>query len=248
MLKQIIVVGAGLAGLGAAISCLLAGHDVQILEAAEEIREVGAGIQVLPNSSRILQHWGLQEALTPHMTSPRVCNFVGWKGNLISSLDFQESEKQYPGTWYRDFHREDLQRCLVERARELGCKITCGARIVDVQILREEPTSTVISADGREWKGDLVIGADGVFGKLTEVLLGRPDPPVKTGDLAYRLLLSTEKMLQDPELAGFVTDPQVNYWLGPDAHAGRILRYRKTTIASSSPYPSELRASRWETV
>ena len=54
MLKQIIVVGAGLAGLGAAISCLLAGHDVQILEAAEEIREVGAGIQVLPNSSRIL--------------------------------------------------------------------------------------------------------------------------------------------------------------------------------------------------
>lgn len=54
MSMQIIVVGAGLAGLGAAISCLLAGHDVQILEAAVEIREVGAGIQVLPNSSRIL--------------------------------------------------------------------------------------------------------------------------------------------------------------------------------------------------
>lgn len=90
-----------------------------------------------------------------------------------------------------------------------------------------------------------MIGADGVFGKLTEVLLGRQDPPVKTGDLAYRLLLPTEKMLQDPELAGFGTDPQVNYWLGPDAHAGRILRHGKAAIASGSPYPSELHAARW---
>lgn len=217
------MVGAGLAGLGTAISCLLAGHDVQILEATHEIREVGAGIQVLPNSSRILQHWGLQEALEPYMTFPRVCNFVGWKGNLISSMGFHESAKQYPGTWYRDFHRADLQRCLVERARQLGGYITCKARIVDVDVYHEKPKAAAISADGRKWISDLVIGADGIFGKMTEVLLGQPDPPAKTGDLAYRLLLSTEKMLQDPELAGFVKDPQVNYWLGPDAHAGKAL-------------------------
>jgi salicylate hydroxylase len=80
--------------------------------------------------------------------------------------------------------------------------------------------ATAIAADGRQWDGDLVIGADGVFGKLTEELLGRSDPPVKTGDLAYRLLLSTEEMRKDPELADFVINPQVNYWLGPDAHAG----------------------------
>lgn len=217
------MVGAGLAGLGTAISCLLAGHDVHILEATHEIREVGAGIQVLPNSSRILQHWGLQESLTPHMTYPRTCNFLGWKGNLISSLDFHDSEKQYPGTWYRDFHRADLQQCLVARVQELGGQIICNARIVDIQVHTDNSTATAICADGRKWTGDLVIGADGVFGKLTQVLLGRPDPPTNTGDLAYRLLLSTEKMLQDPELEVFVTDPQVNYWLGPDAHAGRWL-------------------------
>jgi salicylate hydroxylase len=84
-------------------------------------------------------------------------------------------------------------------------------------------TAKVFAADGREWEGDLVIGADGVFGKLTEGLLGRSDPPVKTGDLAYRLLLSTEEMRKDPELAPFVDEPQVNYWLGPDAHAGMSL-------------------------
>ncbi|GFF81343.1 6-hydroxynicotinate 3-monooxygenase [Aspergillus lentulus] len=216
---QIIIVGAGLAGLGAAISCLLAGHDVHVLESAHEVSEVGAGIQVLPNSSRVLQHWGLEDALTPYMTRPRVCNFLGWKGNLISSMDFPESEKRYPGTWYRDFHRADLHRCLLNRALELGARFTCNARIVDVRVGVDETTATAVAADGREWTGDLVVGADGVFGTLVERLLGRSEPPIKTGDLAYRLLLSTEEMLKDPELAGFVTDPQVNYWLGPDAHA-----------------------------
>ncbi|KAJ5785671.1 uncharacterized protein N7503_010883 [Penicillium pulvis] len=216
---HILVVGAGLAGLGSAISCALAGHRVHIFEATREIKEVGAGIQVLPNSSRVLQHWGLEEALTPHMTFPRVCNFIGWKGNPISSLDFHESEKGYPGTWYRDFHRADLQRCLVNRALELGVQITCNARITNVRVRDDGAVATAVAADGREWEGDLVLGADGVFGKLTEELLGREDPPVKTGDLAYRLLLSTEEMRKDPELAPFVNDPQVNYWLGPDAHA-----------------------------
>ncbi|CAI7639463.1 unnamed protein product [Penicillium pancosmium] len=216
---DILVIGAGLAGLGSAISCALAGHQVSILEAAAEIKEVGAGIQVLPNSSRVLQHWGLEKKLTPHMTIPSVCNFIGWKGNKISHLDFHDSEMKYPGTWYRDFHRADLQRCLVERALELGVRVICNARIDDVRVCANGTTAKAFAADGRQWEGDLVIGADGVFGKLTEGLLGRSDPPVKTGDLAYRLLLSTEEMRKDPELAPFVNQPQVNYWLGPDAHA-----------------------------
>ena len=220
---NILIVGAGLAGLGSAISCALAGHQVQILEATREIKEVGAGIQILPNSSRVLQHWGLAKALTPHMTIPRVCNFLGWKGNPISSLDFHASESDYPGTWYRDFHRADLQQCLVERALELGVNIICNARVADVTVSKDGTTATATAVDGRLWTGDLVVGADGVFGKLTEGLLGRVDPPVKTGDLAYRLLLSTEEMKKDPDLAEMVTDPQVNYWLGPDAHAGTYL-------------------------
>jgi 2-polyprenyl-6-methoxyphenol hydroxylase-like FAD-dependent oxidoreductase len=154
------------------------------------------------------------------MTYPRVCNFLGWKGNAISSMDFHESESHYPGTWYRDFHRADLQQCLVKRAAELGVVVTCNARVVDVSVGKDGATATATVADGRQWTGDLVVGADGIFGKLTEGLLGRVDPPVKTGDLAYRLLLSTEEMLKDPDLAELVTDPQVNYWLGPDAHAG----------------------------
>ncbi|KAL4930429.1 uncharacterized protein BDV17DRAFT_280712 [Aspergillus undulatus] len=216
---NLVVVGAGLAGVGVTIAALLAGHNVHLLESAKEIGEIGAGIQVLPNSSRVLQHWGLEKALMRHATVPKFVNFLGWKGNLISSLDFKESEAQYPGTWYRDFHRADLHKCLVDRAVELGAALTTNVRVVDVVPSADGATSTALADDGREFTGDLVVGADGVFGKLTESLLKRPDPPMKTGDLAYRLLLSTEEMLKDPELRSFITDPQVNYWLGPDKHA-----------------------------
>ncbi|KAL4782310.1 hypothetical protein BJX76DRAFT_359019 [Aspergillus varians] len=216
---QIIVIGAGLAGVGVTIASLLAGHSVHLLESAKEIGEIGAGIQILPNSSRVLQHWGLEAALLKHATFPRFCNFLGWRGGAISSLDFKASEAQYPGTWYRDFHRADLHRCLVERAVELGAELTCRARVTEVIPSEDGTTSTAVSDDGRSFTGDLVVDATGVFGKLSESLLQRPDPPVKTGDLAYRLLLSTEEMMKDPELRSFVTDPQVNYWLGPDKHA-----------------------------
>lgn len=79
--------------------------------------------------------------------------------------------------------------------------------------------TTISTADGRTFSADLVIGADGINSKLREVFLGREDPPVLTGDLAYRLLLDVEKMREDPDLRSFIEEPQVNYWVGPGKHA-----------------------------
>jgi len=217
---QIIIVGAGLGGIGAAISLLLAGHTVQILEAASEIGEVGAGIQVLPNSSRVLQTWGLKDALDQFSTKPSRVNMLHWKGEVISHMDFEASAAQYPGTFYWDFHRANLHRCLLDRAVELGATIKTKARVLNVEPSIEGDSATVYLEDGEFHTADLVVGADGINSRLREIMLGREDPPILTGDLAYRLLLSTKDMLKDPELASFVTDPQVNYWLGPDAHAG----------------------------
>ena len=215
------MVGAGLGGIGAAISLLLAGHDVQIFEAASEIGEVGAGIQILPNSSRVLQSWGMKEALEVHSTKPSRVNMLGWKGNLISHMDFEESAAQYPGTFYWDFHRANLHRCLLDRAVELGAVIKVRARVLDVQVAQSGENATLVLENGEQHVADLIIGADGINSHLREIMVGHSDPPTLTGDLAYRLLLSTKEMLKDPELAPFVTDPQVNYWLGPDAHAGQ---------------------------
>lgn len=144
-------------------------------------------------------------------------------------MDFKESAAQYPGSVYWDFHRANLHRGLYERALELGAKVKVGMRVVDVEIL-DKGARVVVEKGRREEReeeeegdltADLVVGADGIFSKLREVMLEREDEPHLTGDLAYRLLLSTKDMLADEELADFVKNPQVNYWMGPDMHAGK---------------------------
>lgn len=217
---DVIVVGAGLGGLGAAISILLEGHHVHILEVASEIGEIGAGIQCLPNSTRVLVSWGLEDTLSKLATSPRLCNMIGWKGNKISDMDFHEYEAQC-GTPFWDFHRANLHMALLERAVELGAKLTTNSRVIDVEYKSSGDTTraTAVCANAKRYEADLVVGADGINSKCREILLGHEDPPLLTGDLAYRLLLDTEQMMKDPDLRHFVEDPQVNYWIGPDAHA-----------------------------
>ncbi|CAK7203600.1 hypothetical protein SEUCBS139899_006337 [Sporothrix eucalyptigena] len=216
---NVIIVGAGLGGLGAAIAILLAGHNVTVLESAPAIGEVGAGIQVLPNSARVLFSWGLREKLEPYATWPRKCNFLSWKGTHLSEMDYHAYAQGADGP-FMDFHRANLHLCLLERAQELGATLVTNARVSNVEIESDSATeATVVLADGRRMTTDLVVGADGINSRLREVLLGRADPPVLTGDLAYRLLLKTDEMLKDPELRPLVEDPQVNYWVGPDAHA-----------------------------
>ncbi|PWY86699.1 FAD dependent oxidoreductase [Aspergillus heteromorphus CBS 117.55] len=215
---DIIVAGAGIGGLGAAVSCLLAGHNVHVLEAAPEIREVGAGIQILPNGSRILKHWGMEERLSKHWQVSESFEINGYKGNKISSLSLAESASQYPGTWYRTFYRPHLQMPLLERVRELGGKVSTNAKVMNVSVNPDNAGATVITGTGEVLTCELFIGADGIFGDIPDMLLDSPTPASKTGDLAYRVLLSTADLLKDPELAPFVTKPQVNFWLGPEKH------------------------------
>jgi salicylate hydroxylase len=221
MYPQVIVIGAGLGGLGAAIAILLEGHNVHILEVTSEIREVGAGIQCLPNATRVLISWGLEEKLLRAATSPRLCNMIGWKGQKLSEMNFHEYEAEC-GTPFWDFHRSNLHKALLDRAIELGAKLSTDKRVVDIEYEFNGPVtqSIAVCAEGARYKADLIVGADGINSKCREILLGHEDPPLLTGDLAYRLLLDTEEMMKDPDLRSFVEDPQVNYWIGPDAHAG----------------------------
>jgi salicylate hydroxylase len=195
---------------------------VHILESASEISEIGAGIQCLPNATRVLISWGLQTKLEKIAMKPKKVNMRGWKGGLISDMDFHEYERAC-GSPFWDFHRAELHAVLLVRAEELGARVSTGKRVVDVQCSsRNEETSVAVTvcADGTRYAADLVVGADGVHSRCRELLLGREDLPLLTGDLAYRLLLDTAPMLEDPELKCFIDDPQVNYWIGPDAHAG----------------------------
>lgn len=209
---------------------------MHILESASEISEIGAGIQCLPNATRVLISWGLQTRLEKIAMKPRKVNMRGWKGELISDMDFHEYERAC-GSPFWDFHRAELHAVLLARAKELGARVSTGKRVVDVRCSsrsEEGSAAVAVCADGSRYAADLVVGADGVHSRCRELLLGREDPLLLTGDLAYRLLLDTALMREDPELKCFIDDPQVNYWIGPDAHAGIPLPSPLSTPLSPS--------------
>lgn len=220
---------------------------MRILESAPEIGEIGAGIQCLPNATRVLMSWGLEPRLTPYATSPRLCNMIGWKGNKVSEMDFHEYEKDC-GTPFWDFHRANLHMGLLERAVELGAELVVKTKVVNVEYESsadgESEIAIAVCEDGRRFSADLIVGADGINSRCREILLGHEDPPLLTGDLAYRLLLKTEDMVKDPELRSFVEDPQVNYWMGPDAHAGKYHLRTQCSVWEVLMEASELRPPR----
>lgn len=66
---------------------------------------------------------------------------------------------------------------------------------------------------------DFILGADGLKSACREALLGRSDPPHSSGDMAYRIIVSTEEMKKHKELVDFATTPSFNHWAGPGSHA-----------------------------
>jgi salicylate hydroxylase len=218
---KILIVGAGLGGLGAAIALRLAGHNVTVLESAQEIGEVGAGIQVLPNSSKVLKSWGVFDKIDPsRICTTDSCDILGWKGQLISSMDFISAEKEYGSPFY-DLHRADLHKALFDRAMELGAEVHVNSLVTDVRFDTDNNLAFVATKNGKEWQADLVVGADGLHSRCRAFILGKQDYPRRTGDMAYRLLLDGDEVRADPELKPIVEDRAVTYWYGPGAHIGK---------------------------
>ncbi|KAH2778133.1 hypothetical protein KXV54_003142 [Aspergillus fumigatus] len=212
---HIIIAGAGLGGLAAAVSCALAGHTVEVVEQAKELVEVGAGLQITPNASRLFEYWQLPNSIWQAAAEPTALTVHRYTGPILANEPvFHKNIRAKYGAPFIDLHRVDLQQALFTRAKELGVTFHLNERVDSIDFA----TTTVQTLAGNRYTGDLIIAADGLWSRCRECFLGKKDAPLPTGDLAYRIVLTADQ-ISDPELRAWVENPECHFWIGPGAHA-----------------------------
>ncbi|KZV70868.1 FAD/NAD-P-binding domain-containing protein [Peniophora sp. CONT] len=219
---NIIVVGAGLGGLSAVHTLAQSGHKVTLLEAAPKLGDVGAGIQVSPNASRLLIRWGLKSALESSAVKPHAIVFNRYNtGERVGYTRWGELMDEQYGAPYLHIHRADYHAMLLRLAKAApGVTVRLGAFVRDVQ---PDPTAeggpSVTLASGEVIHADLIVGADGVKSRIQSIVTGQaPEDPEPTGDCAYRATIPTEILLKDPELKPLVDEPNMMAWMAPGRH------------------------------
>lgn len=213
---HVIIVGCGLGGLSAAYCLAKAGHEVTIFEAATTIGEVGAGIQVSPNASRLLIRWGLGESLERLGVRPEGIQFLRYStGERVGYTKWGDDMDQLYGAPYYHLHRADLHKMLYDITIPLpNVTLRTSSRVIHVDT--QEPF--VRLENGDVIRGHVIVGADGVKSLVQTAVLGAKIEARATGDAAYRAIVPTSIMNSDTELKPLVDNPMMTAWMAPGRH------------------------------
>ena len=198
--KRIVIVGAGIAGLALARALALRGAQVTVLEQADAIREVGAGLQISPNGHVVLRALGLGEAVARHAVRARAVSLRDYRRGEVLRLDLSGMEEK----GYHFAHRADLIELLAAGARAAGAQIRLLQKVCQVA---EGTPPRVELAHGAALEADLVIGADGLHSQVRAALNG-PAAPRFTGQVAWRAVCP----------APDDTPPEARVYMGPHRH------------------------------
>ena len=219
---EVLVVGGGLGGLTTALALRQRGLEVTVLEAANELGEVGAGIQTAPNASRILMGLGLLSQMRAIHTQPEDQVRRRWAdGSIIASKPLGRAVQEQYGAPYWHYHRADLHRMLLDACLDperpgAVVRFAVGCRVAELD-LTDPARPAALTDGGQRWAADVVVGADGIRSRVRD-LVGAPDTLVFSGEMAYRVLIPGKRIADDPATRFLLDRYHSTIWYGPDRH------------------------------
>jgi len=206
--RKVAVIGAGIGGTAAAINLLRAGFDVHVYEQARALREVGAGIQVSPNASRVIDRLGFGDELAKIGVRPEAFHQRRWQdGRTLLKSPLGEAVREAFGFPYYQVHRGDLLTMLT--AALPPARVHVGHKLVSFD---DRGDSVAIQFEnGIETSADVLIGADGIHSTVRHGLFGA-EAPRYSGGIAYRGLIPAERVRH------FDVEVTTQIWMGPHGH------------------------------
>ncbi|MDA0734066.1 MAG: FAD-dependent monooxygenase [Chloroflexi bacterium] len=217
---SVAIVGAGMGGLAAAATLQQIGVDVQVYEQARQFGRVGAGIQMMPNSMKVLQGIGVESKLRQIAFAPKShLNRVGDTGEVTNELAMPEDRYGAP---YLCMHRAALHAALAEAIPP--DRLHLGHKLVGLE--QHHDHVELAFDNGVKVQADAVVGADGVHSAVRDIILGSEQRPYNRGRVAYRAVFPAA-LLGGRDLGNSRTK-----WWGNDRHV--VIYY--TTAAHDEVY------------
>jgi salicylate hydroxylase len=212
--RTIIVAGAGIGGLTAALALARQGFRVIVLEKAERLEEAGAGVQLSPNASRVLIELGLQPRLAARVVQPDAISLMSARsGGEITRLPLGDAAMAQPDAPYWVVHRADLQAALqahVDDSPDIELRLGCQFEDVGTHA----KGLTVIARSGAARQEELamaLVGADGIWSAVRHHLFPEVQPRF-SGLIAWRGTLEATQLPRE------YSSGRVQLWMGPNAH------------------------------
>jgi salicylate hydroxylase len=210
---RVVLSGAGIGGLTAALALACRGVEVTVTEASTTLGEVGAGLQLSPNATRVLFALGLEAPLRAVAFAPDAAEVRDRRsGRRLLHTELGAAAISRWGAPYLQVHRADLQALLVTAVRDQGVDLRLGQRVAALSQNDRGVTADLVGQSGASHlHADVLVGCDGVRSTVRGLLWG--DHAARyTGQMAWRALVSADRLRP-----GLVA-PNAMVWTGVGRH------------------------------